>query len=248
MCLVSIITPTYNSDGFIEETYRSIISQTYSSWKWFVTDDCSDDNTWEILRTISKADDRVFIQKTRINSGAAAARNCSLSVADGEFISFIDADDLWLPNKLQNQIDFMNNDINFSFTAYEIIDENGFPRNRYIDRNNQSSFNYDDMLKKKATLGCSTVMLRKNAFNDITMPNIRTGQDYALWLKLLQTGSLAYLLNESLTKYRIVSNSISRNKLKKALRQWEIYTKIEKLSYVKAIECFFWYAFRAISR
>ena len=104
------------------------------------------------------------------------------------------------------------------------------------------------MLKKKATLGCSTVMLRRLAFSELSMPDLRTGQDYALWLKLLKTGIRAVPYNKSLMKYRIVSSSISRNKYRKAKRQWQIYRELEKLSLVKSIYCFLFYAWRAIFR
>ena len=104
------------------------------------------------------------------------------------------------------------------------------------------------MLKKKATLGCSTVMLRRNAFDDITMPLLRTGQDYATWLKLLKTGQNAYPLIDVLTQYRILPNSISRNKVKKAKRQWQIYREVEKLSLYKSAVSFCFYAWRAVFR
>jgi teichuronic acid biosynthesis glycosyltransferase TuaG len=104
------------------------------------------------------------------------------------------------------------------------------------------------MLKKRATLGCSTVMLRKSGFEDISMPLIRTGQDYATWLKLLKTGNEAYLLNDVLTSYRIRPNSISRNKFKKAKRQWQIYRELEQLPMLKSLVCFCNYVWRAVFR
>ncbi|EAC1209107.1 hypothetical protein D5Q64_15530, partial [Escherichia coli] len=110
------------------------------------------------------------------------------------------------------------------------------------------SFGYHDMLFKKATLGCSTVILKKDAFDDIKMPLIRTGQDYALWLKLLKSCERCYLYNDVLTQYRVMPNSISRNKIKKAKRQWEIYRKIEGLPLVYSVICFISYGWRAIFR
>lgn len=246
--MVSIITPTFNAEKTIIETYNSINAQTCRNWEWLVTDDCSTDSTWSILSKIAQSDNRVKIRKNHVNAGAAFSRNESLKRVSGEFIAFIDADDIWVPDKLTKQLDFMGDTIDFSFTAYETIDENGMALGKFIDKGHTGSFGYEDMLRKRATLGCSTVMLRRNAFSEIVMPNIRTGQDYALWLKLLRTGKKAHLLSESLTKYRILQNSISRNKFKKALRQWEIYRKIERLSLFESIECFFWYAVRAVAR
>lgn len=249
MTYVSIITATYNSSRFIIETYESILSQTFTSWEWLITDDCSKDKTWKILNEIQNKDKRVKIWRNEINSGPAIARNNSIKNSRGKYIAFIDADDLWVPKKLEKQLEFMDSkNINFSFTAYEIISEDGNSLNKYIDRRNVDSFSYEDMLRKKATLGCSTVMLKRKAFDDIKMLPLRVGQDYALWLKLLKLNEKAYLLNFPLTKYRIVSDSISRNKQKKAKMQWFIYRNIEKLNIMKSIECFLFYAFHAIFR
>lgn len=247
--LISIITPSYNSSCWIKKTYLSIKAQSYQNWEWLITDDCSLDKTTEILKELSNKDSRIRIFKNKVNSGAAVSRNNSLSHAKGEFIAFIDSDDLWLPLKLETQIKFMEGKkVDFSFTAYELINENDKLLNRRVDTHNIEYVTYDDMLRKKSTLGCSTIMLRVNAFDDITMPLIRTGQDYGLWLKLLKSGSKAYKINDILTQYRISSNSISRNKFKKAMRQWEIYRKIEKLSLLTSIECFSFYAYRAVFR
>ncbi|HCO0658479.1 TPA: glycosyltransferase family 2 protein, partial [Escherichia coli] len=110
------------------------------------------------------------------------------------------------------------NNIDFSFTSYELINGKGESLNKYIDiKNKNSSYGYYDMLKKKATLGCSTVVLRRSKIKKMKMPNIRTGQDYAFWLNILKEGMKAHLFREVLTKYRITPGSISRNKIKKAL-------------------------------
>lgn len=249
MELVSIITPSFNGIKYVGETYKSIQAQTYQNWEWMVTDDCSTDGTYEYLLELAKLDPRIKIFQNIINEGAAVSRNNSIKKASGRFVSFIDSDDLWLPSKLETQIKFMlEKSADFSFTSYELICENGNSLNSKVDTHNIKSVSYEDMLRKKATLGCSTVMLRVAAFNDISMPLIRTGQDYGLWLKLLRDGANAFHLNEVLTSYRILPNSISRNKVKKAIRQWEIYRRIESLSLFKSVECFLFYAWRAVFR
>lgn len=245
---VSIITATYNSENEILTTYKSIFSQGYENWVWLVTDDCSSDNTVNILQDIAAQDERVKVFSNKVNSGAAVSRNNSLNHAEGDFIAFIDSDDLWKPDKLEKQLAFMSDGIDFSFTAYDLIDEQGKVLNQNVDVNQSGKFSYEDMLRKKATLGCSTVMLRPNAFDDISMPLLRTGQDYATWLKLLKTGKNAHLLNEVLSHYRIMPNSISRNKFKKAKRQWQIYRKVENLPLFKSATCFSFYAWRAVFR
>ncbi|MBY8082152.1 glycosyltransferase [Vibrio fluvialis] len=247
--LLSIITPSYNSSDLIVETYGAINAQSLSNFEWLITDDCSSDITFYLLKNLACNDERIKIFRNRVNSGAAVSRNNSISNASGDFVAFIDSDDLWLPDKLEKQVRFMEeNNIDFSFTAYELIDEQGNPTGQKVDTHLTGPVSYEDMLRKKATLGCSTVMLRRSAFEDISMPLIRTGQDYGLWLKLLKTGVKAYPMPEVLTQYRILPNSISRNKVKKAKRQWQIYREIEKLPLLKSIECFCFYAWRAVFR
>lgn len=246
--LVSIITATYNSEKFIKDTYASISKQTIENWEWLITDDCSTDSTVSILKSISMSDPRVTFVVNQKNSGAAISRNVSLARCNGVFIAFIDSDDLWLPQKLEKQIEFMSQGNNFTFTGYELIDENGDSLNKKIDVKPQPSIKYKDLLRKKVTLGCSSVMLRRSAFTCIEMPLLRTGQDYALWLKLLRNGTKADLLPITLMKYRIVKNSISRNKFKKARRQWEIYRRIEGLDIFHSMIYFLHYAVRAIVR
>lgn len=249
--LVSVIMPSYNSAETISESIESIISQSYQNWELLVTDDCSTDDTVEILTAYAKKDSRIRFFMNPRNSGAAVSRNNSISYSNGTFLAFLDSDDIWLPGKLQRQVDFMNTNryVDFSFTAYCLINGNGKDLGKTIDLQGENlCFSYRDMLHKKATLGCSTVMLRKSSFEDISMPLIRTGQDYALWLKLLKTGKKAYLLNEVLTEYRILPNSISRNKFKKSKRQWQIYREIERLSLFSAGISFAFYAWRAVFR
>lgn len=245
---VSIITATYNSEFLIEATYESIRSQSFQDWEWVITDDCSSDNTWEVISLIAENDRRVKIFRNVENMGSAISRNNSIYSSSGRFLAFIDSDDLWVSNKLEKQLQFMVEGIDFSFTAYYLIDSRGKSLGRLVDSNQRGGFTYEEMLRKKATLGCSTVMIRKDAFPDIQMPLLRTGQDYATWLKLLRTGKKAFVIPEPLTGYRILPNSISRNKVKKAKRQWQIYREVEGLRFFKSLECFLFYAWRAVFR
>jgi teichuronic acid biosynthesis glycosyltransferase TuaG len=247
--LVSIITPSFNCIDYIEDTYKCIKQQSHTNWEWLVTDDCSTDGTYDSLIRFSKLDCRIKIFRNDINSGAAVSRNNSLKNASGDFIAFIDSDDLWVKEKLSIQINYMvSKKASFSFTGYELINDDTTSRGVVVDINQFDLIGYEDMLRKKATMGCSTVMLFSGGFDIIQMPLLRTGQDYALWLELLKTGSLAHPIREVLTQYRILPNSISRNKFKKALRQWEIYRNVERLSFLKSFECFCYYAWRAVFR
>jgi glycosyltransferase involved in cell wall biosynthesis len=248
LMLISIITPTYNSEYYIRETIRSVQQQTFADWEMLVVDDCSSDSTLSIIKELASHDARIRILPLAKNSGAAIARNTALDAAIGTHIAFLDADDLWLPEKLEKQIAFMGNNVAMSFTAYQVIDKEGVPTNKTIDLDGMQCVNYRDMLQKKATLGCSTVMLNRNKLSMYRMPIIRTGQDYALWLRILKDGHNAYCLPEILTQYRIVPGSISRNKVKKALRQWQIYREFENIGLLPSAWFFMNYAYRAISR
>ena len=249
--IVSIITASFNSEKYISKTIESIINQSYTNWELLITDDYSTDNTIEIIESYKKKDSRIKIFKLEKNSGAAVARNNSINNSKGKYLAFLDSDDLWESNKLHEQVFFMkDNNIYFSFTAYMIIDDNGNSTGKTVDLSQKGSFSYKDMLAKKATLGCSTVLLVKKTFEGLlSMPLLRTGQDYAFWLKLLKnTNQDAHILPIALTLYRINPNSISRNKFKKAKRQWAIYRNNENLNLVKSSYYFCFYTFRAIFR
>jgi len=243
--LVSIITPAYNSSEFILKTYDSIVQQTHQNWEWLVTDDCSTDDTWNIVQSLAKKDSRIKLQKNNMNYGAAISRNNSIALAKGDFLAFLDSDDLWLPKKLELHLQFMTlSKASLSFTPYILINEQGCHLDKGIDMTLTGQFSYADMLKKNATMGCCTVMVRTSAFTDLSMPLINIGQDYALWLKLLKSGTNAHIFPVPLSKYRIVSNSLSRNKMVKAFKTWQIYRNLEELNLLKASYVFLHYAIK----
>lgn len=247
--LVSIITPTYNSEKYIIDTIQSVILQTYENWELIIIDDCSIDNTVSIIKSFIAKDERIKLKQNKKNSGAAFSRNEGLIKCKYDYIAFLDSDDIWNKNKLLKQLYFMkNNNISFSFTGFEIINNLGHLTGKTIDTQQKGSFSYKDMLAKKATLGCSTVMIYKCSFKGLLqMPSIRTGQDYAFWLKLLKNSNKrAYIYSTAFTQYRITPTSISRNKFKKAKRQWFIYRQIENLNIFKSMYYFYFYAVRAV--
>lgn len=163
--LVSIITPAFNCEDTIVHTYQSIKAQSYSNWEWLITDDCSDDDTCKIVEKLIASDERIKLFKNNENSGAAVSRNNSIVNSKGLYIAFIDSDDLWLKDKLSVQLKHMvANSYDFSFTAYNIVDADGKSLNKTVDSKQLQPLGYHDMLKKKATLGCSTVILKKSLF------------------------------------------------------------------------------------
>lgn len=249
MPLVSIITAAYNSEEYIWGCYKSIRSQSIEDWEWLVTDDCSNDNTVGLLQDIASNDSRVKVFVNEKNSGAAISRNKSLDNASGKFIAFLDSDDHWLPTKLARQLEFMECGYDFSFTSFNVVEYGSENILGTVDSSlEKTEFGYQDFLKKEATFGCSTVMLRNVDGFSFRMPEIRTGQDYAFWLFIARSGVSAHLLRECLTNYVIRKDSISRNKFKKAVRQWNIYRKIEGLGLVDSVWYFLNYAKNAIFR
>ena len=248
MIKVSIVTAVFNAEKFIADTYQCLEEQSFVDWEWVITNDCSNDSTEKILLDIASKDKRVKILKNLTNQGAGYSRNRSISESEGKFIAFIDSDDLWDRDKLSRQIGFMEaNDVFVSFTPYRVISESGVFLGKVVDHSSPNRITYHDLLAKKATVGCSTVIIDQTKIN-VLMPILRTGQDYATWLSILKKGHVASKYDEVLTSYRIVTNSISRNKFKKALRQWQIYRSIEKLNFYRSVYYFINYVFRAVFR
>lgn len=230
--LVSIIMPTYNCGQFITESILSVQQQTYKDWELIIVDDCSQDNTEEVLQKFEQ-DSRIQYIKLDQNGGPAVARNTGIEKADGEYIAFLDSDDLWTSNKLEKQLTFMQaNDYNFTCTSYDQIDEKG----QFLDRIIQSKkqLNYNKLLLNNY-VGNSTVIYNCKNLGKITAPVIRKRNDYALWLKILKREPYVYGLDEVLAHYRVRENSVSSNKKALVKYQYELYRKIEKLSFLKSV-------------
>ena len=237
---ISIITASYNAERFIKNTIESVLKQTYQNWEMIIIDDCSSDNTESIVNRYVELDKRIKFYKLEKNSGAAIARNLGINKANGEFIAFLDSDDLWDENKLEKQIEFMKErKIGFSFTGYRLMKENGELLNKEIMVPEKVDYN---SLLKNTIIGCLTVMIDKRIIGEFKMPELRAGQDTATWLSILRKGNIAYGYNEILASYRLVNGSISSNKMKALKRTWNIYRNVENLSLYKSIYCFLFYS------
>jgi len=238
--LISVITPAYNAEKFIQETIESVLAQVYTNWEMIIVDDCSTDKTVKYIKNYEKEDSRIKLFQLETNSGSAVARNTAMRHASGKYIAFLDSDDLWYPEKLRKQVVFMQEkDIAFSFTKYIRMEEDGTLRNA-ISRAPES-VGYHDLMKH-CVIGCLTVMIDKEKIGSLEMVDIRTRQDYVYWLTITKMGYRAYGFPEVLAKYRSVDNSISSNKLKAAKRQWYVYREIEKQNLLKSIYYFVHYA------
>lgn len=240
--LVSIITPVFNSEKYIGDSIRSVLSQTYTNWEMIIVDDYSSDNTENVIKDFN--DPRIFYFRLKKNSGAAKARNYALENAKGNYIAFLDSDDMWKPDKLEKQLSFMiSNDIRFSFTSYEIIKSKGIYKTIHVPK----KLNYNQFMKN-TIIGTSTVMINKDIIGDIRLVDVKKDHDSMTWAKILREGNLAYGLNESLSYYRKVKGSISNDKIKAAKIHWQNCRKIEKLSFIKCCYYFIFYILNAVKK
>ena len=242
--LVSIITPAYNAAEYIGETIESVLAQTYHKWEMLIVNDCSKDNTAEIVQSYSDKDNRIKLINLKQNSGAAVARNTAIQNAKGRYIAFLDSDDLWKKEKLQKQLSFMQqNGYAFTFTAY------GHFKDRKENIQNlvkvPKSLNYKQALKGNQ-IGCLTVMLDRMQVQNINFSK-QKHEDYILWLNILKQGITAYGLDERLALYRTGnSKSVSSNKLQSALWTWNVYRSSQTLSIFKSIYYMCFYVFNGI--
>jgi teichuronic acid biosynthesis glycosyltransferase TuaG len=223
--LVSIIMPTFNSFIYIEDAIYSVIKQTYSNWELIIVDDNSTDGTKEILNKY-RNESKIIIIYLQRNQGAANARQIGINISKGNLVSFLDSDDFWYPNKLKDQVEFMiNNNYDFTYTLYSPFKDS---KNIYSPVKYSKSKNYMGILIHSP--GNSTVMINGNLTRGTKIPIIKRRNDYLYFLQLIKVTKKAYLLNKTLTLYRLNQNGLSRNKLNLIKYNWIVYRKYEKLS------------------
>ncbi len=245
MPIVSIITPSYNSALLISDTVQSVLSQTFTNWEMIIIDDCSIDSSAQLVQSLIDFDSRIKLIQLSENSGAAEARNKGIEAASGRFIAFLDSDDLWNPQKLEKQINFMlENKVAFSYTAYEKIDEKGAP---FQTMGVPSKVAYNDLLKT-CVIGCLTAVYDTECLGKIYMPNNTKREDFATWLKILKKIDYAYAVPEVLAQYRVYPNQSSSKKASMAQENWRLYRDIEHLNVLQAIYYFSHYAVRGLLR
>lgn len=236
--LVSIITPSYNSSKYISQTIASVLSQTYQNWEMIIVDDASPDNSNHIIEEYCKKDNRIKLIKLETNSGPAVARNLAIQEAKGRYIAFLDADDLWLPQKLEKQVAFMQEkDCALSYTAYETMDAKGNKLEKIIVP--PLHLRYSDMLKSNY-IGCLTAMYDTHKLGKVYMPLLKKRQDYGLWLKILKQTDYAYGIAEPLARYRIRLESVSRDKVNLIKYNYLLFRKHEGFSVIKSAYYLVW--------
>jgi len=220
--LVSIITPTYNSEKFILGTIESIQKQTYINWELLITDDCSTDKTIEIIKDYKQTDKRIKLYKLKTNSGAGLARNNSIRHAAGRFIAFCDSDDRWLPNKLEVQLEYLlNQNAGFTYSSYFLHNEE---QNKIGEIKGPRKISYRQILRNNY-IGCLTAIYDTQALGKMFMPDIRKRQDWVLWINIIKKLGTVQGISEPLAIYTVRKNSISSNKFKLVKYNWVIYNK-----------------------
>ena len=242
---VSVVMPVHNAATFLADAVASVQAQSLTEWELIAVDDGSTDGSAAILTTMAAMDSRIRVLNTAGNLGAGAARNIAMNTARGRYLAFLDADDLWHPEKLTCQLAFMNSHpAALCFTAYMrhdletgTVDGLGVPE----------TVSYHQLLRTNV-IGCSTVILDRSRLGPLSMPDLRLRQDFAFWLSILQKNGPAYGVPVALTTYRRHVGQLSGNKFRAALGTWRMYRKHLRLPHVQAVYYFSNYALRGLLR
>ena len=231
--LVSVIMPAYNSANFIAEAIQSVLQQTYLYWELLIIDDSSEDSTVQIIEKFILADPRIQLFQNKTNHGAGVSRNIGIKAAQGSFIAFLDADDLWLTKKLEIQLEFMkSHDLDMTFSSYYLINESGHELHKKIQA--LPILTYKKLLKSNY-VGNLTGIYKVEKLGKIYSPTLRKRQDWALWLSILKRVESTKGIIEPLAKYRIRENSISNNKSSLLKYNYLIYREFLKYNKLKSL-------------
>lgn len=230
--LVSIITPAYNSEKYIEECIKSVLDQTYNNWELIIVNDFSIDKTYEVAKKYADNDSRIKVINNSKNEGVSYSRNTAIQQSRGQYLAFLDSDDSWKSEKLEIQVNFMReNNYSFTFTSYEIMSNEGIMTGKVFKA--PPKIEYNDYLKN-TIIGCLTVILDRNRIGEIKVEHGNL-EDVLTWMKLLKMNQAAFGINFNLANYRLSTNSVSRNKIKNAKMYYNLLRKKQKLSFVKSV-------------
>ena len=244
--LISIITAVHNCEAYIKSTIKSVQDQTYSSWELILIDDWSNDSSVEIIKNIARTDQRIKLIRNEKNCGPAITRNKGIKAAKGDFITFLDGDDIWLPKFLKESLKLCQlGGHEFVFASYQRMDEDLKPLiSDYIV---PERINYNDVLKS-CPISCLTAFIDVRRIGKFYMPNIDKRQDWGLWLAILKQVDYAYGIQEPLAIYRMRKDSLSRNKLKLIPYVWEVYREVEGITILRSSYLLFHWAFNGFKK
>lgn len=230
--LVSIVTPCYNAENFIAKTIQSVINQTFQDWEMLIIDDCSTDNSAKIVESYASKDKRIIYLKTTEKSGSPSIpRNIGIERAQGKYIAFLDSDDLWLPEKLNLQVEQMEtNNWMLGYSYYEKINYEGKREDRVVTTRKKSTF---ANLLKSNSIPCLTSIIRREAIGDVRFKQIPQ-EDFCFWLDILKKGYVAHNLCKVTALYREAKNSRSANKLDMFSGYWNVIRNHQHIALLPA--------------
>ncbi len=243
--MVSIITPSHNTEKYITKTMDSVLAQTYQEWEMIIVDDLSTDNSPSIVEAYTQRDSRIKLIRSKQKSGASGSRNRAIEASQGQYIAFLDADDLWIPEKLEKQILFMTkHNLAFTYSSYKTINENDEVLTTFVT---VPEISYESMLKT-CSVGCLTAVYDTEKLGKMYLPKLPTKEDYVLWLNIMKKINTTQGIIEPLAYYRVGETSVSSNKVNAATWQWKVYRDVEKLGLVKSIYYFVNYVYFGIKK
>ena len=237
--MVSIIMPCHNASDSISDSIESVLSQTYENWELIIVDDCSSDDSKLIINAYTEQDKRIKYFRTDMPSGSPSLpRNIGIDKSIGNYIAFLDSDDLWLPHKLEQQISYIKNkNVKFVYSYYEKITHDGVRTNRVVRTNTKTT--YESLLKSNS-IPCLTALLSKSMIGSTRFRNIPQ-EDFCFWLDILSKGGIAYSIEENTALYRVSDNSRSANKLAMFLGYWNVIRNQQHINLLKSSYCMLTY-------
>ena len=242
---VDIIIPNYNKGIYLKDCIVSVINQTYKNWFLYIIDDCSTDNSLQILDSFKK-NDNIKIVKLNKNKGPSFCRNLGIRISKSKYISFLDSDDYWTDNKLQDQIYFMTkNKYNFTYTDYITIFES--KNNKKIKTNIKDSFTFDQFIHN-SSINSSTMIIERKLIKNKKFKRINLLEDYLFKCEILKNNNKAYKLNKESAYYRVINNSRSKDVLKNLYFLWIINKRYNKLSFIKNFFSIFFISLNSLKK
>jgi len=230
--LISVVITYFKKKKFIKKTLDSIFNQSYQNFELVFVFDDEDKKDLNFIKSLLKKFKRKKLIINKKNLGVANSRNLAIKHCKGDYLAFIDADDIWLKNKLNIQLNLMlKKGYQLSYSAYSIINSNG----KIIStREVSSNINYLKLIKS-CEIGLSTVMIQNKLFNQLKFPNLKTQEDFALWLKLLRKGYKFFPIKKVLSSWRITENSLSSNKFQKLIDAFKLFYVYENKNLIYSV-------------
>jgi len=245
MALVSVIIPYFRKKKYFLKTLNSVINQSFKKIEIILIYDDKNKKDLTYVKKIIKKDKRIKLIVNKTNYGAGISRNIGIKFSKGKYISFLDADDVWLRNKLKIQFNYMKkNNLNFTHTSYKIIDENS----NYISQRKARNFMSVNDLIKSCDIGLSTVMIKRKLLNQKSFPKLKTKEDYVLWLKLLSKNVKIYGIKDNLVLWRKVKNSLSSSFFQKMIDGFRVYNTYMRYNFLKSLFFLFFLSFNYLRK